>query len=139
MASSPWAGGRTPGRGRRSWSSRWRLGTVTFAALGLLLAGTLRAEATLALANGLFIAALLVGGIIVPTSALPAPLATVADLLPVAALAEALRVALGGTATWPARSCSAGPFAVLASVRWSAGIDLAPPTRTVRAVNVRPD
>ena len=47
------------------------LGTVTFCGLGLLLAGTLRAEATLALANGLFVAALLVGGIIVPTSSLP--------------------------------------------------------------------
>ncbi len=72
------------------------LGTVTFASLGLLLAGTLRAEATLALANGLFIAAFLLGGILVPTSHLPAPLAVVADLLPAAALTEALRVALGG-------------------------------------------
>lgn len=71
------------------------LGTITFTALGLLLAGTLRAEGTLALANGLFIAAMILGGIIVPTSHLPAPLATLADALPAAALSEALRVGFG--------------------------------------------
>ena len=71
------------------------LGTVAFAGLGLLLAGALRAEATLALANGLFIAFLLLGGIVLPVSHLPAPLATVASVLPAAALADAFRVALG--------------------------------------------
>lgn len=71
------------------------LGTVAFTSLGLLLAGTLRAEGTLALANGLFIAAMLLGGIIVPTSHLPPALATLADVLPAAALSEALRVAFG--------------------------------------------
>jgi len=72
------------------------LGAATFAALGLLLAGTLRAEATLALANGLFVAAVLVGGIIVPTADLPQPLAGIAMILPTAALSEALRASLGG-------------------------------------------
>ena len=38
------------------------LGTLAFAGLGLLMAGALRAEATLALANALFIAFLLLGG-----------------------------------------------------------------------------
>jgi ABC-2 type transport system permease protein len=71
------------------------LGTLAFAGLGLLLAGALRAEATLALANGLFIACLLLGGIILPVSHLPAPLATVASVLPAAALADAFRAALG--------------------------------------------
>ena len=42
------------------------LGTLAFAGLGLLLAGTLRAEATLALANGLFLGFLLLGGIVLP-------------------------------------------------------------------------
>lgn len=97
------------------------LGTVAFASLGLLLAGTLRAEATLALANGLFIAALLLGGILVPTSHLPAPFAAVADLLPAAALTEALRVALGGVGDLP-RSLvilvAWGTIAVVASIRW---------------------
>jgi ABC-2 type transport system permease protein len=71
------------------------LGTITFTGLGLLLAGTLRAEATLALANGLFLVALLLGGILVPTASLPPAVAAVANLLPAAALAELLRVALG--------------------------------------------
>ena len=44
------------------------LGTGVFAGIGLLLAGTLRAELTLALANGLFLAFLLLGGIVVPTT-----------------------------------------------------------------------
>ncbi len=84
------------------------LGTLAFAGLGLLMAGALRAEATLALANGLFIGFLLLGGIVLPVSHLPGPLAAVADLLPAAALADAFRVALGsGQAIWDARSpCS---------------------------------
>ena len=71
------------------------LGTLTFGGLGLLLAGALRAEATLAFANGLFIAFLLLGGIVIPIAELPEPLATLAGLLPAAALADAFRVALG--------------------------------------------
>jgi ABC-2 type transport system permease protein len=71
------------------------LGTAAFAGLGLLLAGTLRAEATLALANGLFLAALMLGGIVLPVDHLATPLAAVATLLPAAALSDVLRVALG--------------------------------------------
>ena len=71
------------------------LGTFTFAGLGLLMAGALRAEATLALANGLFIAFLLLGGIILPISELPGPLQAIAAVLPAAALADAFRIALG--------------------------------------------
>lgn len=71
------------------------LGTLAFAGIGLLLAGSLRAEATLALANGLFIACLLLGGIILPVADLPGPLAAIAGVLPAAALADAFRVALG--------------------------------------------
>jgi ABC-2 type transport system permease protein len=71
------------------------LGTLAFAGLGLLMAGALRAEATLALANGLFVAFLLLGGIVIPVSELPGPLATLAGLLPAAALADLFRVALG--------------------------------------------
>jgi len=73
------------------------LGTGAFAGLGLLMAGALRAEATLALANGLFIAFLLLGGIVLPVSHLPGPLADLASLLPAAALADAFRIALGST------------------------------------------
>lgn len=73
-------------------------GTATFAALGLLLAGTLRAEATLAIANGVFLAALLLSGAIVPVAALPDALAAVAGILPSAALADWLRGGFGATA-----------------------------------------
>lgn len=72
------------------------LGTAAFAGLGLLLAGTLRAEATLALANALFLAFLMVGGIVLPVDHLPTPLDAIATVLPAAALSEALRAALGG-------------------------------------------
>ena len=58
------------------------------------MAGALRAEATLALANGLFVAFLLLGGVVIPVSHLPGPLATLAGLLPAAALADLFRVAL---------------------------------------------
>ena len=71
------------------------LGTAAFAGIGLWMAGTLRAELTLALANGLFLAFLLLGGIVVPTSHLPGVLADIAPLLPAAALSVALRDGLG--------------------------------------------
>lgn len=67
------------------------LGTVTFAALGLAMAGGLRAEATLAGANGLYLIFLLIGGGILPLDHLPAPLAALAQLLPPAALTQVLQ------------------------------------------------
>jgi ABC-2 type transport system permease protein len=73
------------------------LGTAAFAGLGLALAGSLRAEATLTLANALFLAFLLLGGLLVPADRLPEPLATLSGLLPASALADAFRAALGGT------------------------------------------
>jgi ABC-2 type transport system permease protein len=72
------------------------VGTLTFTGLGLLLAGTLRAEATLALANGLFLACIVLGGVVVPVDDLPSWLAAIARLLPAAALTDAVSVALGG-------------------------------------------
>jgi len=71
------------------------LGTIAFAGLGLLLAGTLRAETMLAVANLLFLAFLAVGGIVVPVDRLPAPVAAIAHALPAAALSDVLRTALG--------------------------------------------
>lgn len=73
------------------------LGTAAFAGLGLFLAGSLRAEATLAGANGLYLIFLLVGGIFLPLDHLPEAVAAVAPLLPATALADLLRAALGGT------------------------------------------
>lgn len=70
------------------------LGTVSFAALGMLMAGGLRAEATLAGANGLYLVFLLIGGSVLPVDHLPHWLQGVAGLLPAAALSDALRSAL---------------------------------------------
>jgi ABC-2 type transport system permease protein len=72
------------------------LGTAAFTALGLLMAGALRAEATLALANALLLAFLMLGGIVLPIDHLPADLQPIAAALPATALADLLRVALGG-------------------------------------------
>jgi ABC-2 type transport system permease protein len=89
------------------------LGTLAFAGLGLAMAGSLRAEATLAAANGLFLVLLLLGGIVVPIDHLPAALGALAGILPASALSELLRVSLGGTGT------VAGPLVVL--VAWGVG------------------
>ena len=70
------------------------LGTVTFSALGLLLAGTLRAEATLAAANLLYLLLLGVGGVVVPLHDFGPGLRHVLELLPISALTDALRVVL---------------------------------------------
>ncbi len=79
------------------------LGTACFAGLGLLLAGTLRAEATLAGANLLYLLLLLGGGLVVPVSKLPGAVRAVAEWLPAAALADGLRGALGSAGV-PGRS-----------------------------------
>ena len=73
------------------------LGTVAFAGLGLLMAGTLRAEATLALANLLFLLSLVVGGVVMPLDKLPSTVAAASALLPPAALTKVLAIGLGGT------------------------------------------
>jgi ABC-2 type transport system permease protein len=73
------------------------LGTGAFAGIGLFLAGTLRAEITLALTNAMFLLFLLVGGIVVPASQLPPPLGALAPWLPAGALADSLRDAFAGS------------------------------------------
>ena len=85
------------------------LGTVAFAGLGLLMAGALRAEATLAGANGLYLVFLLLGGIVVPIGQLPGFLADIARVLPASALSDAFRIGLGG-----ASGDALGPLVVLA-------------------------
>lgn len=69
------------------------LGTAAFASLGLLLAGVLRAEATLAAANLVFLL-LMVGGAVVLPASFYGGFAKVATLLPSGALGEGLRSAL---------------------------------------------
>jgi ABC-2 type transport system permease protein len=77
------------------------LGTVTFAAIGLAMAGALRAELTLAGANALFLLFILLGGGILPLSHLPVPLAAIAQFLPAAALTQALQATLSNHGAFP--------------------------------------
>lgn len=72
------------------------LATVAFAALGLIIAGTLPALTTLAAANGLYLVLLLVSGMVIPLDKLPGGLQAVSRALPAGALADACHGALGG-------------------------------------------
>ncbi len=94
------------------------LGTIAFAGIGMLLAGTLRAEANLAVANGLFLALLFLGGMAYPLHKLPDALETFAKALPAAALSETLRGVLDRGASFPV-----GEFVVL--VIWAIAAPLA--------------
>ncbi|MFI5570626.1 ABC transporter permease [Streptomyces sp. NPDC051740] len=67
------------------------LGTAAFSGLGLLMAGTLKAEATLAAANLVFLLLLVGGGVVVPLDRFPAAAQDVLGLLPISALSEGLR------------------------------------------------
>jgi ABC-2 type transport system permease protein len=76
------------------------LGTAAFAGLGLLLAGVLRAEATLAAANLVYLLLLAGGAVVLPGSSYGA-FGHVTAFLPSGALGNALRHALvDGTTAW---------------------------------------
>ncbi|MGA5418706.1 ABC transporter permease [Streptomyces lavendulocolor] len=77
------------------------LGTAAFSGLGLLMAGTLRAEATLAAANLVFLLLLVGGGVIVPLEKFPAGVRAVLELLPISALSDGLRDVLREGAPMP--------------------------------------
>jgi ABC-2 type transport system permease protein len=78
------------------------LAAAGFVCLALLLAGRLRAEATLALANLVYVVLLVGGGLVVPLSSYPAAVRPVLELLPTAALGEGLRAAAAGQLLgWP--------------------------------------
>ncbi|MEU9448452.1 ABC transporter permease [Streptomyces sp. NPDC048277] len=66
------------------------LGTAAFSGLGLLMAGTLKAEATLAAANLVFLLLLVGGGVIVPLDKFGGA-QDVLGLLPISALSDGLR------------------------------------------------
>ncbi|MEN8653453.1 ABC transporter permease [Streptomyces sp. 21So2-11] len=67
------------------------LGTAAFSGLGLLMAGTLKAEATLAAANLVFLLLLVGGGVIVPLDKFPDAAQSLLGLLPISALSDGLR------------------------------------------------
>ncbi|WP_436232717.1 ABC transporter permease [Actinacidiphila alni] len=77
------------------------LGTAAFSGLGLLMAGTLKAEATLAAANLVFILLLVAGGVIVPLSKFSDGVRSVLKLLPISALSDGLRDVLQHGAGMP--------------------------------------
>ncbi len=77
------------------------LGTAAFSGLGLLMAGTLKAEVTLAAANLVFLLLLMGGGVIVPLDKFPGAVQSVLGLLPVSALSDGLRDVLRHGAGMP--------------------------------------
>lgn len=77
------------------------LGTAAFSGLGLLMAGTLRAEATLAAANLVFLLLLVGGGVIVPLDRFPDAARSALELLPISALSDGLRDVLQHGAGMP--------------------------------------
>ncbi|MFD6104120.1 ABC transporter permease [Nocardia salmonicida] len=76
------------------------LGTATFAAMGLLLGGTLKAEVVLALANILWFIMLGIASLVLVGDTLPTALTVIARLIPSGALAFALDTALTGSIDW---------------------------------------
>jgi ABC-2 type transport system permease protein len=78
------------------------LGSLAFAGLAMLMAGTLRAEATLGAANLVYVLLLVVGGAVVPVERYPQAVQPVVAALPSGALGEGMRAALvpGGSVPW---------------------------------------
>ncbi|CAG7573256.1 ABC-2 type transport system permease protein [Barrientosiimonas humi] len=70
------------------------LGAYAFVCLALTLAGAVRAEGVLALANLVWVLLLVGGGLLLPSRLLPAPLEQVTPWLPSGALGDGLRSAL---------------------------------------------
>ena len=97
------------------------IGTVAFAGIGMLMAGTLRAEANLAAANGLFLVLLFLGGMAYPLDKLPGALQAIAKLLPAAALSDTVRSVLS-TQAFPTGQLVVllawAVLAPLAAARW---------------------
>ena len=78
------------------------LATATFVCLALLLAGRLRAESTLGLANLIYVILLIGGALIIPLERYPSMLQPLIQVLPTAALGEGLRAAANGQLLgWP--------------------------------------
>jgi ABC-2 type transport system permease protein len=98
------------------------VGTVAFAGIGMLLAGTLRAEANLAVANGLFLVLLFLGGMAYPLDKLPGAIETFAKALPAAALSETVRAAVTPGVGFPTGELVVllvwAVAAPLAAIRW---------------------
>lgn len=95
------------------------LGTAAFGALALLIAGTLRAEATLAVANLVYVLLLVGGALIVPLTRYPDAVQPLMRLLPSGALSDGIRSAFGGSAPAPAVLIVLVAWALVAGVATS--------------------
>ncbi|WP_316932019.1 ABC transporter permease [Nocardioides marmotae] len=91
------------------------LGTAAFAALGLFLAGALRAEATLAAANLVYLLLMAGGAVVLPASAYGS-FGDVVGWLPSGALGEAMREALVEGAVAPVALLTLLGWAVVGTV-----------------------
>lgn len=96
------------------------LGTAAFAALGLLLGGTLRAEIVLAVANLLWFVFAGLGALTVETGMIPASARWLSRLTPSGAFTEALSQAMSVSVDWFGIAVLAawGAAAALAALRW---------------------
>jgi ABC-2 type transport system permease protein len=101
------------------------LATVAFAGVGLLMAGSLPALTTLALANGVYLLLLLLGGMVFPLSKLPSGLRQVAQALPAGALSDLLHSSLVTHHAVPGRAwvvlvawAVLAPIAAAVAFRW---------------------
>ncbi|AOS92708.1 ABC transporter permease [Mycobacterium intracellulare] len=96
------------------------LGTVVFAALGLLLGGTLRAEIVLAVANLMWFVFAGLGALTVETDIIPTGVKWAARLTPSGALTEALSQAMTMSVDWFGVIVLAawGALGALSALRW---------------------
>jgi ABC-2 type transport system permease protein len=95
------------------------VGSAAFSGLAMLMAGTLRAEATLAAANLVYLVLLGIGGVVFPLAKFPPAVRPALRLLPSGALSDGLRAVLRYGAGLPVRD-------LVVRVVWAvAGIGLA--------------
>lgn len=88
------------------------ISAAVWVAWALAIAGFFRAEAVLAIANGLFLVFMIFGGVVIATSHMPNAVGKVIDFLPSAAMANGLRDAL--------ETGSVAPLAIAVLIFWAA-------------------
>jgi ABC-2 type transport system permease protein len=113
-------GWRPPAAGLALGAAVIALGTAAFAALGLLLGGTLRAEIVLAIANLLWFVFAGFGALTLDNDTVPTAMKWAARLTPSGALTEALSQAMTVSADWFGIAVLAvwGAVAGLGALRW---------------------
>ncbi|MFP5282244.1 MAG: ABC transporter permease, partial [Actinomycetes bacterium] len=89
-----------------------------FAGAALLLAGRLRAESTLGVANLVYVLGVAAGGLVLPVDRYPAAVRPLVEALPTAALGEGLRAAATGAVLDWAPAVLLGWLALAALLAW---------------------